>query len=166
MKNQNEILLMFYNFFLEKPPRVEEKNKAIFVSLGVVFGIGLFLHSLLLPFFWIIEVYPLALFNCLSVSLFFSTIILNRMGFHLVASILATIELFSHQALSVIFLGWAAGFQYYIFLIPVAIFVSSSRNNFIKIMIAVITISEFLLLDYFFKTAEPLFRLSITISIC
>ena len=72
-------------------------------------------------------VWPMALFNVLSVVLFATAFVLNRKGWPVLAILLAFSEIVVHQSLAVYFIGWDAGFQYY--LIAVGIYALSMPSG-------------------------------------
>jgi len=63
-------------------------------------------------------------YNIFSIAVFITVIVLMRYGFFYIAGFLTFAELILHAVLSVYFIGWNSGFQYYILIVPLAIFIN------------------------------------------
>jgi hypothetical protein len=122
VERQINISLRIREFLIEKPIRVKEENKQHYFIISLMTYIGIITHAFFLPLFWVIGVKQLAYFNVLSVFLWALAIILNRRGFHFVSFTIGMIEILLHQMLCVYFIGWGAGFQYYILLCPIGVY--------------------------------------------
>jgi len=163
IESQRKFSLLIRRFFLERPPRVLKENQHHFVVLSIATYFGVFTHASWLPLFWLLGVKQLALFNLLSVSLWLVAIKLNRKGFHLSSVTVIIFEVCLHQTLCVIIIGWSAGFQYLILLIPFAVYLMPHGRNLIKLVLILICFFNYSLLDYFYKIAEPIIILNLTV---
>ena len=160
MVSENRIASIVRSYFIERPPNVREENHQHFVLLSIALLFGLVSHGSWIPLFWFLGVKPLAFFNVLSVSLFLLAIILNRKGYHFTSLTVGVIEVCSHQTLCVVIIGWSAGFQYYILMLPVGLFLMPHGRNLIKIVFTLICFFNFSVLDIFFRVTDPIFILS------
>ena len=98
------------------PPGLDARFYQAFM---VVCLLGVPFHaSFILLFAWL-GIYPMALYNVVSVSAWTLAILCMRRGQALLAASLVSTEVLVHALLSVYYLGWQAGFQQY--LIPVAV---------------------------------------------
>jgi class 3 adenylate cyclase len=163
IESQRKFSRLIRRFFLERPPRVKEKNYQHFVMLSIMTYFGVFTHASWIPLFWILGVKQLALLNILSVSLFLVAINLNRKGFHLSSMTVIIFEVCLHQTLCVIIIGWSAGFQYYILALPFGIFFMPHGRNFIKLVLMLVCFFNYSLLDYFYRTSEPLIIINLPV---
>jgi class 3 adenylate cyclase len=163
IEKQGKFSLPIRWFFLEKPSRVLEENQQHFVLLSIITFFGIFIHALWIPLFWILGVKQLAFFNFLSVSIWLVAIILNRKGFHFHSMTVAFFEVCLHQTLCVIIIGWSAGFQYYILLLPFGVYLMPHGRILRKLVLIVICFSNYSLLDYFYRLSEPVIILNLPV---
>ncbi|MHA2219351.1 MAG: hypothetical protein ACXACY_25845 [Candidatus Hodarchaeales archaeon] len=160
IEKQNNLWLIIKRYLLERPPNVKEENQSYFVALSVITIFGLSAHVSLLFIFWFFGVKQLALFNIISVSAFLIAIILNRKGYHIICMIISFFEVCIHQTLCIIIIGWGSGFQYYILLIPIGVYLTPHGFNFTKLVLILICFLNLALIDYFFRVSEPLYVLN------
>jgi class 3 adenylate cyclase len=160
IEKRNNLRLKISRYFLERPPNVKEENQSYFVALSVITIFGLSAHVSLLFIFWFLGVKQLALFNIISVSAFFIAIILNRKGYHVICRSISFFEVCIHQTLCVIIIGWGSGFQYYILLLPIGIYLTPRGFNFSNLVLILICFLNLALIDYFYRVSEPLFVLN------
>lgn len=92
-------------------------------------------HALFLIIFAFLSVNILAIFNIFSVIIWVTALVLIRAGYFWQGYIIGAIELIAHAALCVVVIGWDAGFQYYVFIHPMAIFLVYWKT-FVKVLIA------------------------------
>ncbi|HRF46379.1 MAG TPA: diguanylate cyclase [Anaerolineales bacterium] len=100
----------------------------VYVALG--------LHALFIPIFYALNVRTLALANIVSVLLYVAAIVVGRRGRYGVGFILCAIEVLGHSVLAVLNLGWESGFQYYIFVMAVIVFLYPSDLTSVKALVA------------------------------
>ena len=145
---------------LETPPAVRAENIKFYTVTQMAYLFGASGHLGLGFFFLWLKVYEMACFNfILSVPVFFSALILNRLGRHELAFSLAFFELFFHQLAAVYFLGWQSGFQYYLIYLAALTFFDNKWNNRIRILL-ILTISCGFVCLYFFCETPAIYRLS------
>jgi class 3 adenylate cyclase len=157
--SQGKFLNLIRRFFIDCPPNVEEKNYPTFVpvNFGAVFGT--LNHAVWLFIFFFLNVKPLYFFNFISVSMWFSAVLLNRKGFHFASFALISLEILLHQTLCVINIGWSTGFQYWIFIIPIGLFMLPTGRIIFKLVIVLCCFLNFSFLDYLYRTSPPLYNL-------
>ena len=163
MGGNNDFWRSFKGFFVDIPANVKETNEHHYIILSIITYFAFIAHTSWIPLFGILGIKQLALFNCLSSLTWFTAILLNRKGLHYTSLIIGIIEIWSHQILSVVVVGWGAGFQYYILALPFGIYLMPHGRNFIKATLTFICLLIFSLLDYFFRASVPIVTLNPTI---
>jgi sigma-B regulation protein RsbU (phosphoserine phosphatase) len=83
---------------------------------------ALLAHALFIILFLYIEVYFLALFNILSVTIWATSFYLHRRGAILFGFNLGSVEIIIHAILCIVMIGWGAGFQYYLIYPAIVLF--------------------------------------------
>jgi diguanylate cyclase (GGDEF)-like protein len=104
-------------------PTVVTPPPRIAAVIRNVAWVGIAAHAGFVPMFALLGHPRLAAFNVLSVAMWIAAAIVNRRDRSTLAMALLTVEVVAHAALAVLTLGWASGFQYYLFpLIPFVMF--------------------------------------------
>ena len=83
---------------------------------------------------------------------------LHRNGYFNLGFTIVTIEVIAHAGLCVFFLGWDAGFQFYIVSIPVVVFFAHWHTSR-KVLIALLYCVSFVLMHYYIRPITPLVEL-------
>ena len=159
-EKRGKFWLLIYRIFIKRPPCVKEENQNYFVFLSVITVFALSIHVSYIFFFWFIGVKQLALFNIISISAWFLAAVLNRNGYHIICMIIGILEVCLHQTLCVIIIGWGSGFQYYIMIIPIGIYLAPRGFNFLKFALILICYFNLSLLDYYYRVSEPIFAIN------
>ena len=122
--------------------------------------VGLGAHILFLGFFLQQKVYPMVLFNLFSVAWF---VFVSRRAIRTNdpnTYLLGALEVVPHQVLAVIFVGWGAGFQYYLLLVPVMMgLVLSTYKRPIHYVVAAGAAGAFITLFVLRDTFTPIYSL-------
>ena len=118
--------------------------------------VGLFVHALLIPVFYTLGVTTLALTNVASVALYLFGIGVGRRAHTDVAFLIGAFEILAHSALAVYNLGWQCGFQYYIFVVAVLVFLHPSERTLIKSLAAALMYLLFVGLSFLSQLMPPL----------
>jgi hypothetical protein len=160
MENREKVWRFVRSFIFEIPPGVTPENQNHYLIHSIISYFALLAHTSIIPLFGFLGVKQLALFNIVGVLIWVLAIVLNRNGFHFFSMIISVILVCSHQTLCVVFIGWNAGFQYYLLALPFGLFLMPHGNNLIKAVMTGICLMNFSLLDYFFRTSSPLFILA------
>ena len=163
LEKRGDFVRLLKGFFLDLPTDVKETNQHHYIILCVITYFAFIAHTSWIPLFGILGVKQLALFNVISSTVWFVAIILNRKGLHYTALIIGIIEIWLHQILCVIIIGWGAGFQYYLLALPFGIYLMPHGRNVMKVVLTLISILSFSLLDYFFRASTPLLILNSTV---
>ncbi len=103
----------------------------------------------------------MALFNILSVILWIVALFVHRKGYFLQGYLIVTFEIIAHAGLSVFIVGWETGFQYYVLIHPVVVFLSH-YSTLIKAMIASIYCFSYAAIHFFIVPISPYMDLSAT----
>jgi len=160
---ENIILLKIQKFFSRTPEKVKKKNQRHYVALMIASFFAIITHSSWILFFGYLGVKPLAYFNIISVSIWIFAYFLNRRGFHYLSYNFMMLEVYLHQTLCVIFIGWAAGFQYLILLVIIGAYLLPHGHNFNKFIIVSLGFLNYSILDYLYRTAFPLYILNTSV---
>jgi len=140
----------------ESPPeKIKFRNLDFFRTLGIILFYGLLFHIAYFFLFLFLDVEVMYLFNILSVAMFFTAVVINRWAWHWTALTLAIIEIVIHQALCVYSFGLGSGFQFYILILPMLIYLGPYGNNFVKIISVFALGSSFIAIVFYFRSATP-----------
>lgn len=115
--------------------RVLSDQRFGFVVRAFVY-VALILHAFFVLAFYALDVTTLAAVNVGSVILYAVAIVIGRRGRIRAGFALSTFEVLAHSALAVLILGWGSGFQYYIFVMAILVFLYPSEYTPLKILVA------------------------------
>jgi class 3 adenylate cyclase len=153
------------NQIAQIPDRIPLKHQRLFVisRIGCLFGIAA--HILLLMLFLLLNVKLLFYFNILSIILWIIAFYVgHKYEYYFLSIAIAFFEMVLHQTLCVLYVGWDAGFQYYLFIIVIIPFlfrpIADNRiKKIITYLSASISIISFLALDVLFRKNIPLYSI-------
>jgi class 3 adenylate cyclase len=97
--------------------------------------------------------------NTISVILLSGCLYLNFTGRLVLSLTLIIIEVMINQSMVIIYMGWDIGFQYYYFAIPMAIYFTPWKAPIIKAVSSFSIIMVYILMMFYFQTAEPVIEL-------
>jgi hypothetical protein len=146
--------------FNSLPEGLNTDNLRFYKLCNLVLTLGMFVHFSWIFIFFFTEAYSMAFVNIASVLLYIFCIVINRKGYHLSSSIIMVGEIIVHQIIAVRFFGWDAGFQYYVFAISLFPFLMPQGKWVLKATLLISSLMTFLLLNYFYSDAAPLFLVS------
>jgi sigma-B regulation protein RsbU (phosphoserine phosphatase) len=115
-------------------------------------------HVIFILIFLILEVYILALFNILSVTIWVFGFFLHRKGYIIVPLNLVFAEVIVHVILCIIIIGWRAGFQYYLIYAAI-VFLVTSLSTSLKITWESLLTSTYLFMYFYSIGNEPLVKI-------
>ncbi len=127
------------------------------VPLGRILTIAGAIHVGLFALFAALGVWEMAAYNVLSVGLFALAGGLLRRGRFELAAMLAVAEVFVHQALAVHFIGWDAGFQYYVLAIAPLEVMLGVRSRTFQTGEVLAALALFLALALVYRGATPVY---------
>ncbi len=164
MNNSNKVV----DFFVGQPTYNDDKDYAAFAyfsaPLNMFFLACLLLHSVYLVIFSYCMIPVMLMINgiCVVMYTLFTFLLRRFKGSWLPCTLLAAIELFVHQVLTVRFFGIAPGFQY--LLIPlmfITVFIRKKGEifKFIRKLIILLAAGTFICLVVFFSDLEPQYTL-------
>ena len=128
---------------------VAPANFRIFVIINHCALLGLLVHALLIPVFAGLQVMPLALFNVLSTTAWGSAFLLNRRARHNAAMLAMLV--------AAIYIGWDAGFQYYLFLAAPLFYFTPLLDELFKLLIAIGAVLFYIGLHIYSDNFLPLY---------
>ncbi|MFC1515467.1 PP2C family protein-serine/threonine phosphatase, partial [Thermodesulfobacteriota bacterium] len=91
--------------------------------------------------------------------MWYGAIYLSLQGYSLWAFLLVDVEVIVHCLLCMVFIGWDSGFQYYLLIMPMAVFLSNFDVTF-KSVVAGIHCFAFVMLNHYFQAATPFYSLN------
>jgi len=107
---------------LEPTAAIDPVNYRTYVSFNIGTLSAMGVHLAILPLFYLLGATELLWVNIPSHLAYLAALWANRRGHHTTTIAIALAELVVHQAFCVHSLGWEAGFQYYIMVIPALVF--------------------------------------------
>lgn len=127
----------------------------LFVFCNYTYPIGLSAHAITAVVFAIIGVKWLAIFNIFCCTFWLIAIVSHRKGYIWQGFVLLSIPVMSSPLICVAVLGWDAGFQYYLIIIPLTVFLSHWITS-IKVAIAIMYSCYYAAIQYFISPLTPL----------
>ena len=112
--------------------------------------------------FTLIGAGELAAYNVLSVLAFVLAFGLLRRGYLGTAALLGQIEVLLHQALAVHYLGWSAGFQYYVLAVAPLELMLGVRGRAVQVGMLALALLEFGALAWAYQEAAPVYAVDAT----
>jgi two-component system sensor histidine kinase/response regulator len=138
------------HIFFNIPTHVSNRNRHMSPTLLIGAYLGFFTHILFLFLFNFLNITPLALFNIGSCTCYLICIFLIRTkGALTFAIILGCIEILVHQIFSIRIIGWDAGFQFYLFIIPSILFLGQFKRSSIPVSGCFICVFTFIILYFY-----------------
>lgn len=141
------------------PKVISPQSYRMFVISTFIYYLCLAIHAGLLVLFYAIKVYPMAIFNIGSVSIFILAVLLNYKGKLLLAYNIAVTEIMVHAILATIFIGWSSNFPVYLIaLIVFNVFCSPSsvrKGMIANVFYALITTAVYIYCTMF----NPIYKL-------
>jgi len=128
------------------------------------FSFALVQHLIFIVGFSFLHVPYLPHYNILSVVLFVIALIINEKRHFHVAMAIAFVEIVIHQVLATIILGWDCSFYLYTLFCVMLPLLTSRGHALWKICISGTSFGVILFLLFTYRTAEPLFQLSPSIT--
>jgi len=151
------------NFFTLPTDAIRAEDYRSFVVFNVGSVVAFLIHLSVVPLFAILGVTPMVWLNIPSLSAYFVGLQCARRGWFLGTMVIATIELIAHQAMVVHFIGWEAGFQYYILSVTGMIFFLPSGRPVIKVTLLSAAAFGFVLIQLIFASSPPVYAIDMTI---
>ncbi|HET9237837.1 MAG TPA: adenylate/guanylate cyclase domain-containing protein [Oligoflexus sp.] len=141
-------------------PEDRSPNNRAYLICKIAYLFGATVHGAWIILFFMLDISILGWFNVGSTLLFLFLLWLNERGHVLLTSTLALCEVVAHQACAVIFIGWDAGFQYYLGLSLMLPFLIQPTHLHLKIVFACLAAFTFIYLDMNWRKVEPIYQLS------
>jgi sigma-B regulation protein RsbU (phosphoserine phosphatase) len=138
----------------EPPASVPPQEYRFFIFTNYAFLIAGGFHFCFIFLMVFLKLYPLAVYNLFSSLVWAVAIILNLKGVRLAPYILADVEVLVHAGLTAIFIGWDAGFHYYILAASVVVFLSYFSMK-LKITLAVGNSLGYILINFLSQQIAP-----------
>lgn len=123
-KSSRSVLVLF---MMNEQGNDMRDNYRMYMVINYSTYIGIIVHAFLVPFFLLIGLSVLGVFNIFSASLWLFARIFNNKQQYTIAASMMVIEICLHSSLAVFYLGWNAGFQYY--LMPCVPFLLSNTKS-------------------------------------
>ena len=141
--------------YSEPPPSVPAEHQRFYFAASYGYPCGLLWHFLFIFLFWRVGARPLALLNIGATGIWILALALHLSGRLRGAVVLAALEISVHAALCVVFIGWGAGFQFYILAMAAVVFFAPLGRMEWNIALAALNAVSFVGLHYLFVDAPP-----------
>jgi class 3 adenylate cyclase len=141
--------------FVEPPPGMPPEWARYYPAALYGYPIALAWHAAFIGIFALVGATPLAWINVGSVAIWVTAIAVHLAGHLRAAGALALVETTAHAILAVMFVGWDAGFQYYLLVIAVALFFTATGPIPLKAAACVLLAAVFAGLHYVYGNAPP-----------
>ena len=141
--------------YSEPPPTVPAEHQRFYFAASYGYPCGLLWHFLFIFLFWRVGARPLALLNIGATGIWILALALHLSGRLRGAVVLAALEISVHAALCVVFIGWGAGFQFYILAMAAVVFFAPLGRMEWSIALAALNAVSFVGLHYLFVDAPP-----------
>ncbi len=157
METDGSLMDRLWDELTRLPPGVQERHFRTYVLLNVGAAVAALIHLALIVVFWALDIHAMAVVNLFSSTVYLVAGWFNRRGYHTTTVVLALAELVVHQALCVYYMGWGAGFQYYLITITTVVFFLPPGRYLAKLFLVVLAPAAFILLDFYARVAEPVY---------
>ena len=147
-------------YFSEIPERIDIRNYRFYLVGHVAYHFALTVHSLWLILFTILGVFPLALFNVVSVTVFIICILMNRRGLHMAPTVIGMTEVVAHQVFACHLIGLGSGFQLYILVVSLYPFIMPAWKNWIKGALFISSLAGYLFIQVVISGQPVVHRLN------
>ena len=141
--------------YSEPPPSVPAEHQRFYFAASYGYPCGLLWHFLFIFLFWRVGARPLGLLNIGATGIWILALALHLSGRLRGAVVLAALEISVHAALCVVFIGWGAGFQFYILAMAAVVFFAPLGRMEWNIALAALNAVSFVGLHYLFVDAPP-----------
>ena len=119
------------------PENVDPKKYRFFVLINFTCLAGMLVHGgYFIPLFFAFGAEDLAYFNIGSALWFALCLALNRKGWILLTFTMSFLEVIAHAWMAIHNFGWSSGFNYYLFIYALVIFLSPLKMS-LKIFISI-----------------------------
>ncbi len=142
-----------------RPENIPIQEYRFYSLLRVVHSLAWVSHFSWLLLFFYLGVWPLGVFNMLSVAIFTLALYLNLKRKYLASIAIGTYEVIAHQILAVAMVGLSCGFQYIILLSSMLPFLLPKGKVAIKGLLLLSNLVGFLLIIFFIGHQPPVYGL-------
>jgi len=144
-------------YLLEPTPAIRPEAYRAYVLFSVGTLSAIFLHGSYAALFWTCGVTEMVLVNVLvSLPAYVAGFIANRRGHHVAVMVASALELCMHQVLTVYFVGWDAGLQYYLLVVPCVAYYLPGGRATIKLLMTALAAATFLGLLAWSRQLQPI----------
>lgn len=150
----------FIGWLLDIPDHVPSEIRRYFLYWKIFYFLGGIAHLSVLIFFALAGVTFMAWFNLLSVTLFVFSFLMLLRGHYKLPFWLVNIELVLHGIAATVCVGPLLGFQCYVFLVLVLVFVQPFYRLRFSILAACIVIASQLSLMFYVQYNPPVYALA------
>ena len=145
---------------LSPSPAVLPANYRTYASFNLGAIAAFFIHLAILPIFWWLGATELLWLNIFSELTYILAFWVNRRGHHATMMSLCLLELSVHQAACAHSIGWATGFQYYLFVLPAFVFFLPAGRMLFKVVLVTASAVVFCVLRAWTRDGVPLHQIS------
>ena len=149
-----------YKHFDTPPAVIQVVNYRFYIVSNIGQTVAWATHFEWLFVFYFLGVYKLALIQIPSILIYVVAININRRGYHMLAMVISLTEIVAHQILAVYFIGWGAGFQYFIPVVAIFPFLIPKGSWFWKWFMLLMCLAGYLFIDFYMNNIMPVYHLT------
>ncbi len=135
----------------------EKTHKSMIYGLSLAF----IAHFIFFLIFLSYEIAPMVHLNIFSVFLYLALLWLVRQNQIILAMVGASLELIIHQIMSVYYIGWGYGFEYFLLVVPSFVLLGVFKNRFIPLLLTFLSIATLIILKIYSLYSDPAYSLAV-----
>jgi class 3 adenylate cyclase len=148
-----------YLHFDTPPAVIEVVNYRFYIVFNIGQTLACLTHICWMFIFYALGIREMALIQIPIILDYAVAINLNRRGYHMLSMVLCLTEIVIHQMVAVHFVGWDAGFQYFIPVVTIFPFLLPKGSRILKWLMFLLCLSGYLYIEFFMKQIEPVYQM-------
>jgi signal transduction histidine kinase len=157
-----EFVLRIHAWLSEPPPHLQLAEADVYAVTNYCAAMCLSAHVLFAIVFWALGATVPALVNIGSVLVFALCLFFSKRGQSTTAVLLGTSEVLGHAWMATVYVGWAAGFHFYVLLAIAIVYLFSGIHIVNRGLLTVLQTAAYVALALYSERHEPLVPLPLT----
>lgn len=126
-------------WLLTPTPQIAPPYRRVWILLSVGLTSAIAIHLVYIALFIAVGAWWMVVANAVSMPMYAAALALNRRGRCEAAVAVSALELWYHQTLAVLLLGWAPGLQYFLMVVPAVVLSLPGRRYAAKALAVALT---------------------------